>query len=106
MNRFITVVSLFLVCACSSGPILISIPNAQKERPAEGKVVVVSESACGYLLLDFIPIAANDSLARALASVQYRANGKFIEKVDVEQYWYYGFIGTFLCTRVTAHTFQ
>ncbi len=57
MKRIILLIASFLLLAgCSSGPILISIPNAQKERPPEGKVVVVSESACGYLLLDFLSV--------------------------------------------------
>ena len=59
-------------------------------------------SACGFLLLDLIPIAVNDRAARAYAEALSNASGVALTDTTVEDSWYFALIGTVLCTEVTG----
>ncbi|TGJ98966.1 hypothetical protein EHQ53_10725 [Leptospira langatensis] len=94
-------IALFLA-QCSSGPISLTLPNTKTEKPANGKEVVISESSCGYHLLDFIPTSSNTTLYYAMRSIQLKTMDKYVAKITLEQDWYHGLIGTFLCSTVNA----
>jgi hypothetical protein len=102
MKYFLSMALFLTLLSCSSGPVAIFIPNVLDKPPVDGSSVYISESACGYQLFDFIPIFTNDTLKRALRLVQNQAYGSYVESINIEQYWYYGLIGTVLCTRVNA----
>ena len=103
MKNVLGLIALLAVsAACTSGPIPIDLLDTKPEKPANGKTWWITDEACGYQLLDFIPIQTNDTMSRALRNVQYQARGQYIESVQIEQSWIYGLIGTVLCTRVSA----
>ncbi|TGK01698.1 hypothetical protein EHO59_11360 [Leptospira semungkisensis] len=93
---------ILLSVQCSSGPISLTLPNTRTEKPANGKEVVISESSCGYHLLDFIPTSSNTTLYYAMRALQVKTMDKYVAKITLEQDWYHGLIGTFLCSTVNA----
>ncbi len=110
MKKYITIITiaivLFFFGACSSASVSLSIPGARKDKPVDSKPEIISKQECGYQLLDFIPLGTNDLLQRAFRSVQMRATGAYVENIAVDHIWYYGFVGTFLCTEVSATVYR
>lgn len=95
-----------ILLACSSGPISLNIPDTKAEKPADSRMEIVEQRECGFQLLDFIPAGTNDTLSRGLRALRYRTSGTYVEEVAVDQTWYYGLIGTILCTTVSAKIYR
>jgi len=55
-------------------------------------------SACGFLLLDLIPIAINDRADRAYAAALHNANAVAVTDTTIADRWYFAVLGTVLCT--------
>jgi hypothetical protein len=66
-----------------------------EERP-------ITAEACGFQLFLFIPIGINTRMQRAYEDLKAQAAGDFITKVEVEERWTYGFVGTQYCTALRA----
>jgi hypothetical protein len=65
----------------------------------------ISSEACGFQLLFLIPIMTNGREARAYDQLYVQAQGGYITDVHVEESWFYGFVGTGYCTKLTAMTY-
>lgn len=58
--------------------------------------------ACGMILLSVIPIGVNDRVERAYARALARDDATSLTDTSITERWYFGLIGTVVCTRVTG----
>jgi hypothetical protein len=65
----------------------------------------ISASACGYQLIQLIPISTNNRQQRAYDSLKAQAGPDFIGDVIETEKWYYGLIGSVYCTELEAKSY-
>lgn len=104
--RILLIVSIFALEACTSGFVSLNVPDTKKEKPEGSKMELIEKQECGFQLFDFIPANTNEQLSKAMRSITFRATGTYVEDIAVDQTWYYGFVGTVLCTTVTARIYR
>ncbi len=91
---------LLLTLSCSSN--WITLTNDVDTPPEKFKKSTISDDACGFMLLGFIPIMINSRYERAWKGIVYQARDGFIDKISMEERWTYYYIGTGYCTEFTA----
>ena len=103
LSTLIALFSLIVIVACASDPIRF---NQEPTKPIDlSKGHQISGESCGFQLLLLIPIKTNGREARAYTELLAKAQGGYITDVQVEERWFYGFVGTGYCTKLTAMTY-
>jgi hypothetical protein len=97
--RSLTFLVLALVLAgCSSALTSIGPPP-----PVSYTVIGPSSgSACGFLLLDVIPISINDRTERAYDEAIRKASATALIDTSIVNSWYYALFGVIHCTDVAG----
>jgi hypothetical protein len=98
-----TVIALFslLICVgCASDPIRFNEAPTKTIDFSKGRHI--SGEFCGFQLLWLIPIKTNGREARAYTELLAQARGDYITDIQIEERWFYGFVGTGYCTKLTA----
>lgn len=65
----------------------------------------VSASACGFQLIQLVPISTNGRQQAAYEALKAQASGGFIGDVVVTEKWYYAIIGSVYCTQLDAKVY-
>jgi hypothetical protein len=99
----VMVFCLMVMAACSSAPIRFNQAPAKPIDLSKGREI--SSEACGFQLLLVIPIMTNGRAERAYTELLAKAQGGYITNVQSEESWFYGFVGTGYCTKLTAMTY-
>lgn len=92
---------LTLLAGCAGKPVQLGSRVTPGGVPT-GVSRIISAEACGFQLLQFIPIALNGRLDSAYTQLEAAAGGDFITDVEVQERWVYGFVGTSYCTELRA----
>lgn len=96
----IALLSLLIFAACASDPIRLNEPPTKPIDFSKGRQI--SGESCGFQLLLLIPIKTNGREARAYTELLAQARGDYITDIQIEERWFYGFVGTGYCTKLTA----
>jgi hypothetical protein len=89
--------------ACSTGSIRLGSPGEvqiDRSMPRE-----ISSERCGFQLLLVFPIYINGRHKRVWSDLESQAGDDYISDVQVQEYWRYGLIGTFNCTKLVANAY-
>jgi len=98
-----TIVLAIGLAACSSPTLRISsAPPPDIDRSA-GRPI--ASSACGFQLIQLIPIATNSRQIKAYESLKRQAGNDYIGDVVQTEKWYYGVVGSVYCTEFTAKAY-
>lgn len=89
-----------LVSGCVGNPITFPDVGGEKIDSTRGRPI--RASACGFQLLLFIPININERAERAYEGLRERAGQDVIADVQVQERWFYAFVGTGYCTVLQA----
>ena len=99
---FIVTIVLSLV-GCSSVPVKMNEVPSKTVDYSKGREI--SGKACGFQLLLLIPISINDRQHRAYTQLFVSAGGDYVSDVEIEDSWFYGFVGTGYCTEMNAKAY-
>ncbi len=92
-----------LLTACSSPLVRMSTEPPSDIDRTKGRPI--SASACGFQLIQLIPIGTNGRQQKAYDSLKEQAGPDFIGDVVLTEEWYYGVIGSVYCTKLDAKAY-
>jgi hypothetical protein len=98
--KLLLLLPLALASACTSTPVRLG--TGSDAPPPQGSVREIASEACGFQLFVLIPISVNARQERAYTDLQAQAAGDVITDVEVEEHWFYAFVGTGYCTSMRA----
>jgi|WetSurMetagenome_2_1015567.scaffolds.fasta_scaffold1308323_1 hypothetical protein len=91
------------LAACTSPLLRISGEAPPDIDRSQGRPI--SASACGFQLIQLIPISTNGRQVAAYEALKSQAEGAFIGDVVVTEKWYYAVIGSVYCTQYDAKAY-
>jgi hypothetical protein len=91
------------LAACSSPTIRMSTEPPSDIDRTNGRPI--SASACGFQLIQLIPIATNGRQQEAYEALKTQAGSDYIGDVVQTEEWYYGVIGSAYCTKLDAKAY-
>ena len=91
------------LAACSSPTIRMSTEPPSEIDRTKGRPI--SASACGFQLIQLIPIATNGRQQEAYEALKTQAGSDYIGDVVQTEEWYYGVIGSAFCTKLDAKAY-
>jgi len=94
---------IIVLTACTSPMIRMSNEPPSDIDRTKGRPI--SASACGYQLIQLIPIGTNDRQQKAYDSLKAQAGPDFIGDVVETEKWTYGVIGSVYCTELEAKAY-
>lgn len=99
--KMLTIVTgLCAIAGCVSAPINLPAINAKEVDLTQGREVV--GKSCGFQLLLLIPININGRYEDAFDTLKGQAGRDLLANLRIEESWFYGFVGTGYCTKLTA----
>ena len=95
---------IIVLAACSSPMVRMSAEPPSDIDRTKGRPI--SASACGFQLIQLIPIGTNGRQQKAYDSLTAQAGPDFIGDVVETEKWYYGVIGSVYCTELEAKSYS
>jgi len=95
---------VILLAACSSGPVRLHDNTSANIDLSQSRPI--SSRGCGFQLLLVIPISVNSRLERAYDSLARQADGWVIGDIQIQESWWYGYVGTIYCTHIKARAYR
>jgi hypothetical protein len=91
------------LAACSSPTVRMSAEPPSDIDRTKGRPV--SASACGFQLLQLVPVGTNGRQQDAYDALKTQAGSDYIGDVVMTEEWYYGVIGSVYCTKLDAKAY-
>jgi len=102
-NSILAVVLIMVLAACSGPAVKMSAEPPSNIDRTSGRPI--SASACGFQLIQLIPISTNGRQLKAYDLLRVQAGPDFIGDVIATEKWYYGVIGSVYCTELDAKAY-
>jgi len=77
-------------------------PDATVDRTTSREITA---SACGFQLVQLLPLGTADRQERAYRELVEKAKGDYVGDIEMTEDWYYGVIGSVYCTAYKAKAY-
>ena len=101
MKKILCLIILVFLCVTSCN----SMPQRLSSNPQTGKYEELGNAdctACGLLVLGLIPVRVNSTHSRAYKAAITSKGGNDLINPVVQESWWWAFIGTLRCTKITG----